>query len=350
MGVLAELQGRATTQWLVAERDSTVSIGVVRGLVDAAGAAGADTRSLLEAARIQRPLLELDDARVPRSRVLLLCELALDMTDEPAFALHWGEHASESIFAPLSHLIAHAANLGEGLQTLFDYHRLVADEASCSLIQEDDVMTLRLTTLPNVSARLRMFVVEMEAVGIHRLMKTFGVEPERVSFAYPAPEHRGEYARIFQGAEQFDAPLSAITFSRSLLGAVSPHRDEEIHNALRAIASQRVQRLTKSTPYAWLLREQLIKQRMPTRPKMGEAAYALGLSVRSLRRRLKDEGKTFYDVATEAATIIAKDLLSDARKSIQEVAFEMGFADTSGFHRAFKRWTGVTPTVYRDDW
>jgi AraC-like DNA-binding protein len=279
-----------------------------------------------------------------------MCERALDFADDPAFALHWGEHACESTFAPLSHLIAHSADLGTALQTLFDYHRLVADEASYALVPDGDRLTLRLTKLLHPSARLRTFVVEMEAVGIYRMMRTFGVRPQLVSFGYPAPAYRDEYARIFKGSERFDAPHSGITFGRSSLSSVSPHKDDEIHRALQAIASRRVLRLTKRTPCALLVREHLVKQRMCIRPDMTQAAEALGVSARSLRRRLKAEGTSFYDVATKAATIIAKELLADMRKSIQEVAFEMGFADASGFHRAFKRWTGLTPSAYRDSW
>lgn len=336
--------------WVVTERDSTVSIRVVRGLLDAIAAAGVERFALLAHAGLDRTWLSNDDARVSRTQVFQMCELALDLTGDPAFGLHWGEHTSDSTFTPLSHLIAHSANFGAGLQTLFDYHRLIADEAACELVQEGEHMTLRLGALRSLPARVRTFVVEMEAVGMCRMMRMFGpeVRPQRVSFAYPAPQHRSEYARIFQGVERFEAPYSCITFSRSLLSAVPPHKDDEVHTALRAIASRRVLRLTNRTPYALRLREQLVKQGPCMRPDMEHAAERLGLSVRSLRRRLKSEGETFHGIVNEAAAIIAKHLLEVGNKSIQEVAFEMGFSDTSGFHRAFKRWTGVTPRIFRD--
>jgi AraC-like DNA-binding protein len=79
---------------------------------------------------------------------------------------------------------------------------------------------------------------------------------------------------------------------------------------------------------------------------MEQVAHALGLSVRSLRRRLADEGQSYAAIANEALTIVAKHLLRDRQRTIQETAYEMGFADTSSFHRAFKRWTGTTPGAY----
>jgi AraC-like DNA-binding protein len=329
-------------------RESTVSIRVVQGLVDAVVATGVDRNQFLSAACFGGGRLDDEDARVARSDMFRLCELALDMTGDVAFGLHWGELYTDSTFTPLSHLIAHSDNLGVGFQTLFDYQRLMTDETTYELMQEGDHVTLRLSALPEYSARMRKFVVEMEAVGIYRLMRTFGadVRPEQVSFAYPAPAYRNEYARIFQGVERFEQPYSGITFSRQLMSSVPPHKDADVRTALQAIASRRVLRLTKRTPYSVRVREQLVKLGPCVRSDMSQVAHALGLSVRSLRRRLEAEGETFNAVANEAAAIIAKQLLEDKHKSIQEAAFEMGFADASGFHRAFKRWTGVTPRTF----
>jgi AraC-like DNA-binding protein len=331
-----------------AMRESTISVRVLLGLVDAVSAVGIDREAFLSAAKLSPTLIEDDDARVTRSDMFHLCELALDLTGDPALGLHWGELCTDSTFTPLSHLIAHSANLRAGFQTLFDFQRLLTDEISYELTEEGDHVTLRLSVLPERSERVRKFVAEMEAVGIYRLMRAFGadVRPERVGFAYGAPVYRSEYARIFHGVECFDQPYSSLTFSRSLMSSVPPHKDDDVRSALQAIAARRVLRLTKRTPYALRVRDQLVKLGPCVRSDMSQVAHALGMSVRSLRRRLEAEGETFNAVSNEAAAIIAKQLLEDKHKTIQEAAFEMGFADASGFHRAFKRWTGVTPRSY----
>ena len=86
----------------------------------------------------------------------------------------------------------------------------------------------------------------------------------------------------------------------------------------------------------------------PQRADMSTVARALGMSVRSLRRRLAEEGKSYNDLANEALAAVAKQLLRDKRRTIQETAYDLGFSDTSTFHRAFKRWTGMTPSTFRE--
>lgn len=91
-----------------------------------------------------------------------------------------------------------------------------------------------------------------------------------------------------------------------------------------------------------------MREGFPHRTDMQSVARALDISVRSLRRRLEAEGKSYNDILNEALATVAKHLLNDPRRTIQEVAYDMGFSDPSTFHRAFKRWTGVTPSAYRE--
>jgi AraC-like DNA-binding protein len=80
---------------------------------------------------------------------------------------------------------------------------------------------------------------------------------------------------------------------------------------------------------------------------MGTVAKALGLSKRTLRRRLCAEGKLYRSVVNDALAIVAKHQLRSTERTIQEIAHDLGFADASTFHRAFKRRTGMTPQTYR---
>ena len=95
-------------------------------------------------------------------------------------------------------------------------------------------------------------------------------------------------------------------------------------------------------------RDFLVREGWPHKTDMQSVARALDLSVRSLRRRLDEEGRSYGEVLNEALAIVAKDLLRDPRRTVPEIAYAMGFSDASAFYRAFKRWTGTTPTEHRE--
>lgn len=91
-----------------------------------------------------------------------------------------------------------------------------------------------------------------------------------------------------------------------------------------------------------------VLMRMPQGlPQMAEVARALDTTTRTLRRWLAAEELTFESVRDEALLAIARDRLADPRSSMAEIAYLLGFSDLRAFHRAFKRWTGVTPGQYR---
>jgi AraC-like DNA-binding protein len=82
-------------------------------------------------------------------------------------------------------------------------------------------------------------------------------------------------------------------------------------------------------------------------PQAADIARDMGMSERTLYRRLAAEGLTFRDVLTEAQSSLAKDLLRDSDNSIAEIAFLTGFSEQSTFSRAFKRWFGQAPAQFR---
>jgi AraC-like DNA-binding protein len=78
-----------------------------------------------------------------------------------------------------------------------------------------------------------------------------------------------------------------------------------------------------------------------------EVAEALGISTRTLHRKLKAEGVVFSDITDAHQHKQACALLRDARLSVEEVAEQVGYSDVSNFTRAFRRWTGLTPAAFR---
>ena len=332
-----------------ATRESTLSMQFVRGLATAAERAGLPRAELFFAAHFDAGRLHLPEARIPRFEFYRLCEVALELTGDRALGLHWGEKHCGTTFAPLHQLIAHAKCLQQAAESLSKFERLLSDEPVFQLLEGADEMTIRCLSLRGESASMQMLWAEMNITSLVRLLCPYGVDARAasLSFAHAAPAHRGEYARIFGCSVRFEQAFTKLVFARSLLTTPSPHNDGDAHDALSALAEQRMIRLTEHAPYARRVHALLVQRAWARRLDMETVARSLGLSVRSLRRHLAAEGKSYNVVEDEALETVAKHLLRDSQRTIQDTAYEMGFSDPGTFHRAFRRWTGTTPGAYR---
>ncbi len=118
-----------------------------------------------------------------------------------------------------------------------------------------------------------------------------------------------------------------------------------VHQAPRPLAERRIQDVVHGQPLSGRVRKYLVEH-AGKHVDMPAVGRALGISTRSLRRRLTEEGVSFQDLTREVSASVAKQLLQDKQRSIQETASEMGFAHSATFHRAFRRWTGTTPKKF----
>jgi len=323
---------------------------VVCELVRAVERAGVPRDEFFRAAEIEPAWLESDDFRWRRADVFGLCQVALDLTRDPALGLHWGEWLTASSFNLISHLLAHASTLHRALETLHRFGPLVTDQFRVVLVKTGDLAELRSNDETEQPLAIRRLTAEMLTLGLLDLIRHFAgpnAKVARVCFEYPAPHYRLEYGRLFEGAERFDQPFTGVVFPRALLHAQSPQKDDDLYATLSDLAARRLLRLEGRAPYSVRVRHHLIQQRTPHRVSMQQVARRLGISVRSLHRRLTEEGQSYAVLANEASAHLAKRLLMDDNHTIHEAAHTMGFSDVSSFHRAFRRWTGTTPGAFR---
>lgn len=326
----------------------SVASSVGRAIIRAAERAGVPRAELMRILDLPQERLDARDGRISRASIYQLCDYVVTQLGDPAFGLRWGERAEATTFELVSDLVQHASTLRAGLSALLEFQRLLQDEPSFHVLEQGNQVVIRHVHVPEATPQAKRFVSEVTLIQFYKLVCNFGVKvrPHRVSFAYPAPHYRAEYTRVFRGAERFDQEHTELAFDRALMDALSPHRDDDVHSVLRSVAVRRMLQLTNSIPYAQRTRELLVKHE-PYRGNMEKSARALGVSARTLRRRLAEEGTTYEQVVSEAFAIIAKQQLANSQLSLQELSDMLGFSRPSGFHRAFKRWTGMTPREYR---
>mgnify|MGYP003449647557 FL=1 len=320
----------------------------VRPLIDAVAANGVPRDTFLRRARIDATHALSEDARLPRTKLFELFELALELTGDPAFGLHSVEALTSEAVSPLGALVSHAATLREALGSLQEFRALFGSESTFEIHEKDGKVRVRCHRFAEASVTAQRYLCEVSLGGLYLFLRRFEAAPvDYVAFAYRAPDYQAEYARVFEGRARFDQPWSGLCFDAAKLTAPAPHVDRELHDTLSAYARRRVRRLTVTQTWAERIHELLVWQSPPRDMSMRVVGKKLGVSVRSLRRHLSHEGKPYADIVSEARAAIAKVCLLDERRTIMETAQELGFSDNTSFHRAFKRWTGLTPMEYR---
>lgn len=323
----------------------------VRGLVAAVERAGVERGHFLSEVGVPASLLEDVHARLSLDAYQRVVRLALGRSGDPALGLHMGERASTGTFDALGHLTEHCRNLREALQMSARYAQIVTDGPQMLLLEDEatETFTIRLMFNNSDSPEARV-AAEFSMISLLRLARRYAGDdalPRRVCFAYPAPEHRAEYARVFAGREQFSQKHTCMELDRSWLDRPQHCRSPELQALLQERADLLLARVELDAPAAERVKRWLCSRSLHERPNMDDVARDLGMSARSLRRRLQEESARFDALVDEELAGRAKRLLADPRASVQDVAFAMGFGSASAFSRAFKRWTGSAPRVTR---
>lgn len=325
-----------------------VSILVVRALVEAVEATGFDRAQLFELADFDPRRIDDGEGRATLSEYDALIDAALDVTGDPAFGLHMGEMLNATAHSLTGHLVAHAPTLRDAIDALLRFHRLLTDRPMLRFVEEAGVATLHYDVAPGTPRRER-FRAETGMVGFFRMVRHFsrGGAPARVCFVHAAPAYRYEYDRVFDGLAVFEEPSTCIVLDRGALEGVQLHQDPELLHALWEQAERRLLRMSREVTFAQRVWLHLVEQPRGSDADLESVSRALGVGSRTLRRRLQHEGASFVDLFEQARAHRATSLLRDGARTIEETAYEMGFSDASAFHRAFKRWTGTTPSAFR---
>src|SRR5262245_10903832 len=140
---------------------ASMSLLVVRGLVEAVEQVGVSREDLLRSRELAPAELDPDAACVPRSVVCRLCERAMAPTRDPAFGLHWGERPCAAAFNPVSDLVAHAATLRQGLESLHRFHRLLNEQPSFRLSEHGEKVHVHCFNLAGASPGMQRVASEM---------------------------------------------------------------------------------------------------------------------------------------------------------------------------------------------
>ena len=330
----------------------TVAASFARALMDFATSRGADRTALSERSLINPAELQNDDDRIDFARYVALMRAGIELCDDPALALHFGEAIDVTEISPWSTIGTYSDTIAEGFAQFNRYARLNIEVEGAEsggrfglTPSKGSFWLIDRRANPNDFPELTESTFARMVCSCKRSMGGEEIVKE-VHVTHAAPSYRAEYDRIFCTRVFFESDKNALLFSTAAMPQRPPFSSRPVHAILTAHAEMQLSKL-ESTKSARGRVEELLASTLHTGDARVDAiARTLGLSRQSLFRQLKAEGVTFERVLDELRFKIALRCLTEEKASVRRTARLVGFSEPSAFSRAFKRWTGVSPRNY----
>lgn len=217
-------------------------------------------------------------------------------------------------------------------------------------VRDDARGTLYILHRPGVrrlGMRLSNEATLASSVALSRQVSSVPFSPIEVFVQHPEPKSKEFHEAWFGCPVTFDADLDALLISKEAMERPNILGDEGISRYLISHLDAELNDLAPTPPIVGQAKDAIAQALSEGAPRMGDIAKDLGLSARSFHRRLSEHGFTFQTLTEDTRRELAEGLLRDKQYSLAEVAFLTGFAEQSSFTRAFKRWLGTTPAIYR---
>lgn len=326
---------------------STVDARTFAKYLDAAQARGADPEALVAAAGLTGTPPYPRDDRAPVTRLFDLQRECVRATS-PEFALSLGAASDLRAFDIMGYVALCSTTVGEALDRLGRFFRLWQDGATLR-VSVDDIGARVEYVVGSDAHEMARHDVEYTLASIARsVTQLTGAEVNilHVSCRHRAPVSDADYRRVFGVSPVFNSTLNAVWVAPSVLLQPVPTADPTLASLL---VRQGDAMMAARPPTPDLVTESMsvIAARLPSGvPRLQDVARSMGMSSRTLQRRLQTLGASWREVVDQTRHRSALQYL-DGDLGLCEVAFLLGYAEPSAFHRAFRRWTGETPNQRR---
>ncbi len=166
-------------------------------------------------------------------------------------------------------------------------------------------------------------------------------------FGYSAPAHAREYRSMYLGELLYEHPVSGFYFHPRYLQLPIIRNAVELQSFLQDCPAVILHRPVRDNSLQTRIRILLQRYDLEQMPELEDISHSLAIAPRTLRRKLLDEGTSVRQIKEAIRRDFALKLLTNEHLSVQEIAEQSGFAEAAAFCRAFKRWTGESPSRWR---
>lgn len=327
----------------------TIRASVLTSLVRLLDDGARHTDVLLAKHGLQRVQLTNPSGRIPLERYLAFFEASAEVLGDPTLGLRLGFGMRPADFGPLGLLFAASATIRAALSTL---SRSVAalQSGTMAALFEDNEFGVFVYRIDQLLTRPRIQDTDFTLAATLALIQTLAGpqwRPVKVQFDHPTPSDIRPYRAIFGPDVQFGQSVARLVLPRADLD----RKFQDVDQELVGILTRYVGDLASENACPGLLADRVrsvIWMRIhQDKLTVGLIAREFGMSVRSLQRELGREGTSFRRLLREQRQGIATAWLTSSSEPNGSISSAVGYADGTVFWRAFKTWTGRTPSAVR---
>jgi AraC-like DNA-binding protein len=304
---------------------------------------GYDRRTLMSAAALREDDLRNPDARIACSAYGTLIARAQQERPTPNLSLELARVTPLGAWPLLDYLVLTSDTVGRGVAQLVRYFRVTGSPVD--LIVREDAESVRIeliTVAPFAAEFLAALIV------LHLRTETEGrFSASSIGFQQ-RPDDPAGFERVLQCPVIVSSAVDELVVSPAMWRLPLRRRDPVLRQMLEKHADAMLEQLPKQSGISSDVQRSLVGRVAGGDIRMKSIARELGLSARTLQRRLAEEGATYQELVDDARKQAASRYLSNSRLAIGEVAYLVGFSEPAPFYRAFRRWFGVTPEQFRN--
>jgi AraC-like DNA-binding protein len=310
---------------------------------------GVDPAVLFEQAGLDAQKLYDANARYRDSRLYKLWQLAVEATGDPYIGLRVASYWHPSAAHALGYAWLASATLKDALERTVRYYRMMTDKEELTLTESEEEFRL---IIENPASDYPTAPEDLDAsfaalIHLCRMCHGESFNPRRITMGRPSLPDPAPFAEHFRAPIQYSGNENSVCFDKVDALTALPTANAEVARANEKIVQEYLARFDRSS-VAMQVRARLTEQLSSGHTTQESIADALHMSLRSLQRRLNNEDTSYKSLLDETRRELAAHYMAESHRSINEITYLLGFSEPSNFSRAFRRWTGKSPSAYRE--
>ncbi|MBB1487837.1 AraC family transcriptional regulator [Oceanospirillum sediminis] len=287
------------------------------------------------------------DARFPAERFIQVLDALSQATGNERIVLNLAEATQPRMLGSIGFLMTTAPTLDQAFSSLADYLSLLFEGLELVIDQDDDLILLTLDASGQPARVIEYFTACL--LNWPRWLIGYQLPVIEVCLINPAPDYETDYQRFFAAEVVFNASCNRLTVQTKHWHKVCQEANAEMYQLHQefadALLSKQGQKSALNARIRGLIRQKLMEQGESVRRE--EIAAAIGMSLRTLQRKLGETGTNFQQIYDQTRKAFCLQLVERDQLSFGEIAFQLGFSNQSAFQKAFKRWFAMPPSHYR---